>query len=54
MPNISLPEIVEVIMDVILLSIPNPVLLGGFNIQAEAAFLGAAQDFIVSMTNIGL
>ncbi|KAF7244207.1 Autophagy-related protein 17 [Varanus komodoensis] len=49
----SLPELTEIISDLVLRN-PRMLVLGDFNLHAETGLTRAAQDFMVSMTAIGL
>ena len=52
-PTVSLPELTEVVSDLVL-RIPRLLVLGDLNIHAKAALTGAAQDFMDAMTTMGL
>ncbi|KAF7239822.1 Craniofacial development protein 2 [Varanus komodoensis] len=52
-PTVSLPELTETVSDLVLRT-PRMLVLGDFNIHAEASLTGAAQDFMASMTAMGL
>ena len=52
-PTVSLPELTEVVSDLVLRT-PRLLVLEDLNIHAEAALTGAAQDFMVTMTTMGL
>ena len=52
-PTVSLPELMEVVSDLVLRT-PRLLVLGDCNIHAEAALTGAAQDFMAAMTIMGL
>ncbi|XP_061490084.1 uncharacterized protein LOC133388035 [Rhineura floridana] len=51
--TVSLPELAGVVSGLVLES-PRLVVLGDFNIHAETALSGVAQDFMASMTTMGL
>ncbi|KAF7243052.1 putative RNA-directed DNA polymerase from transposon BS [Varanus komodoensis] len=52
-PTISLPELTEIVSDLVLRT-PRMLVLGDFNLHAETDLTGAAQDFMASMTAMGL
>ncbi|KAF7254804.1 RNA-directed DNA polymerase from mobile element jockey [Varanus komodoensis] len=52
-PTVSLPELTETVSDLVLRT-PRMLVLGDFNLHAEASLTGAAQDFMASMTAMGL
>ncbi|KAF7253167.1 Xanthine dehydrogenase/oxidase [Varanus komodoensis] len=52
-PTVSLPELMEIISDLVLRT-PRMLVLGDFNLHAETGLTGAAQDFMASMTAMGL
>ncbi|KAF7236187.1 putative RNA-directed DNA polymerase from transposon BS [Varanus komodoensis] len=52
-PTVSLPELTETVSDLVLRT-PRTLVLGDFNLHAEASLTGAAQDFMASMTAMGL
>ncbi|KAF7252108.1 putative uncharacterized transposon-derived protein F52C9.6, partial [Varanus komodoensis] len=52
-PTVSLPELTDTVSDLVLRT-PRMLVLGDFNIHAEASLTGAAQDFMASMTAMGL
>ncbi|KAF7251291.1 Dystrophin, partial [Varanus komodoensis] len=52
-PTVSLPELTEIISDLVLRT-PRMLVLGDFNLRAETGLTGAAQDFMASMTAMGL
>ncbi|KAF7245134.1 Threonylcarbamoyladenosine tRNA methylthiotransferase [Varanus komodoensis] len=49
----SLPELTEIVSDLVLRT-PRMLVLGDFNLHAETGLTGAAQDFMASMTAMGL
>ncbi|XP_053151089.1 uncharacterized protein LOC128344612 [Hemicordylus capensis] len=51
--SVSLPELAGVVSEVALGS-PRLIVLGDFNVHAEAPLVGAAQDFMASMATMGL
>ena len=51
--TVSLPELTEVVSD-LLLRTPRLLVLADLNIHAEAALSGVAQDFMATMTTMGL
>ena len=52
-PTVSLPELTEVVSDMVLRT-PRLLVLGDLNIHAQAALTGAGQDFIAAMTTMEL
>ncbi|KAF7253695.1 hypothetical protein EYD10_00878 [Varanus komodoensis] len=52
-PTVSLPELTETVSDLVLRT-PSMLVLGDFNLHAETGLTGAAQDFMASMTAMGL
>ncbi|KAF7238137.1 Sperm-associated antigen 17, partial [Varanus komodoensis] len=52
-PTVYLPELTETVSDLVLRT-PRMLVLGDFNLHAEASLTGAAQDFMASMTAMGL
>ncbi|KAF7251550.1 hypothetical protein EYD10_03015 [Varanus komodoensis] len=52
-PSDSLPELTEIVSDLVLKT-PRMLVLGDFNLHAETVLTGAAQDFMASMTAMGL
>ncbi|KAF7235017.1 C-type lectin domain family 2 member D, partial [Varanus komodoensis] len=52
-PTVSLPELTETVSDLVLRT-PRMLVLRDFNLHAEASLTGAAQDFMTSMTAMGL
>ncbi|KAF7250183.1 putative RNA-directed DNA polymerase from transposon BS [Varanus komodoensis] len=52
-PTVSLPELTEIVSDLVLRT-PRMLVLGDFNLHAESGLTGAAQDFMASMTAMGL
>ncbi|KAF7247959.1 putative RNA-directed DNA polymerase from transposon BS [Varanus komodoensis] len=52
-PTVSLPELTETVSDLVLRT-PRMLVLGDFNLHAEASLTGAAQDFMASMMAMGL
>ncbi|KAF7245550.1 hypothetical protein EYD10_08337 [Varanus komodoensis] len=50
---ISLPELTEIVSDLVLRT-PRMLVLGNFNLNAETGLTGVAQDFMASMTAMGL
>ncbi|KAF7252318.1 Solute carrier family 22 member 7 [Varanus komodoensis] len=52
-PSESLPELMEIVSDLVLKT-PRMLVLGDFNLHAETGLTGVAQDFMASMTAMGL
>ncbi|KAF7235047.1 Vomeronasal type-2 receptor 26 [Varanus komodoensis] len=52
-PAVSLSELTETVLDLVLRT-PRMLVLGDFNLHAEAGLTGAAQDFMASMKAMGL
>ncbi|KAF7247964.1 UvrABC system protein A [Varanus komodoensis] len=52
-PAVSLSELTETVSDLVLRT-PRMLVLGDFNLHAESGLTGAAQDFMASMTAMGL
>ena len=52
-PTVSLPELTEIVSDLALRT-PRLLVLGDLNIHAEATLTGVTQDFIATMTTMGL
>ncbi|KAF7249282.1 Peroxisome proliferator-activated receptor gamma coactivator 1-beta [Varanus komodoensis] len=52
-PAVSLSELTETISDLVLRT-PRMLVLGDFNLHAESGLTGVAQDFMASMTAMGL
>ena len=53
LPRVSLPELKEVISDLVVKT-PRLLLLGDLNLHAEATLTGAVQNFMATMTTMGL
>ena len=53
LPTVSLPELTEVISDLVVRT-PRFLTLGDINIHAKATLTGVAQDFMAAMTTMGL